>query len=102
MASVLVRYGLRSYEKLTFKRQNGGILIAVEFALLHEKITENGQKSTVRCAVDKIGPSRKTELYGTVRTRSADKFGLPTVFKLILSKKINAKLSSNITTQSLP
>jgi hypothetical protein len=28
---------------------------------------ENGQKSTVRCAVDQNGPSRKTVGYGTVR-----------------------------------
>ena len=30
-----------------------------------EKITENGQISTVRCAVDQNGPSQKTERYGT-------------------------------------
>ena len=42
MASVLVRYGSRFYEKNT----------------------ENGQKSTVRCAVDLNGPSRKTVRYG--------------------------------------
>jgi hypothetical protein len=47
------------------------------------------KKSTVSCAVDQNGPSRKTVGYGTaryatvrcgtVRTRSADKFGLPSV-----------------------
>jgi hypothetical protein len=42
---------------------------------------ENGQKSTVRCAVDQNFLSRKTVGYGTVWTRSADKFGLPSVVK---------------------
>jgi hypothetical protein len=57
---VLARYGSRLNEKLPFKRQNGQIYIAVEFALL-QKITENVQKSI---AVDLNGPSWKTVRYG--------------------------------------
>ena len=38
----------------------------VELAFL-KKITEIGQKGTVRCAVDQNGPSRETVRYATVR-----------------------------------
>jgi hypothetical protein len=38
-----------------------------ESSRIYEEITENGQKSTVRCAVDQNGPTRKTVWYGTLR-----------------------------------
>jgi hypothetical protein len=61
----LVRYGSRFYEKLAFKRQNGKISIAVEFALLSKNHRKRSQKYTVCCPVDQNGASRKT--VGTVR-----------------------------------
>jgi hypothetical protein len=47
--SVLVRYNTRLYEKLAVKRKH---FKRDRVRAFKQKITENGQKSTVRCAVD--------------------------------------------------
>ena len=69
-ARVLVRNVSRFFEILASKRQNDEILI-VEIVLLRENHGKRSKKYGTLCG--RLGPSRKTVGYGTVRTRSADK-----------------------------
>jgi hypothetical protein len=70
-ASVLARYGLRFYEKLAFKRQNGKIYIAVEFALLSKNHGKRSQKYGTLCGRPKRSLAENGRVrygtYGTLR-----------------------------------
>ena len=62
-ASVLVRYVSRFYDKLAFKRQNGNIYFAVEFALLSKNHGKRSKKYGTLCG----RPKRSLAENGRVR-----------------------------------